>query len=366
MNLNLSINPLNQWANFKKKPLIIAGPCSAESEEQMLETCRELKKLNKVDMLRAGVWKPRTRPNSFEGYGLKALPWLKTVKEELGLPIAVEVATPEHIEQSLKFGVDVLWLGARTTVNPFNVQDIADALKGVDIPVMIKNPVNPDLALWIGAIERIYQAGIRNIAVIHRGFSTFQKTKYRNVPNWQIPIELRTILPNMPIICDPSHITGRRDLIQSVSQKALDLDYDGLMIESHINPAVALSDAEQQVTPERLGEILNELEVRNNQSSNVEFLSHLEELRTKIDELDHELIETLAARIRLVEKVGEFKKENNVTIFQIERWDEIFRTRPEWAEKMNIYKDFIAEVFKLIHVESIRTQTEVMNKKEVL
>ncbi|TAF64993.1 MAG: 3-deoxy-7-phosphoheptulonate synthase [Cytophagales bacterium] len=364
MKVNLQLNPLSAWVKKEGKPLIIAGPCSAESEEQMMQTCSELKNIG-VDMLRAGVWKPRTRPNSFEGYGLKALPWLLKVKKELGLPTTTEVATPEHIEQALKYETDVLWIGARTTVNPFNVQDIADALRGVDVPVMIKNPVNPDVALWVGAIERIYQAGIKNIAVIHRGFSNFQKSKYRNDPMWQLAIELKTILPEIPLICDPSHICGRRDLIQAVSQKALDLNYDGLMIESHINPVVALSDAEQQLTPHDLGKMLESLQMRNNNSENAFFINQLEDLRQKIDNLDRELIEVLAARVRLVEKIGEYKKDNNVTIFQLERWDQIFKTRPEWGKKLQLTEDFIAEIFKLIHVESIRKQTEVMNKRDL-
>ncbi|HAI76956.1 MAG TPA: 3-deoxy-7-phosphoheptulonate synthase [Microscillaceae bacterium] len=359
MNPPLTFTPLNAWANYDTKPLIIAGPCSAESEEQLMQTCLGLKQL-KVDMFRAGIWKPRTRPNSFEGYGSTALPWLKTVRDELQVPFAVEVATPQHIDEALKYGVDALWLGARTTVNPFNVQEIADALRGIDIPVMIKNPVNPDIALWIGAIERIYNAGITKIAAIHRGFSTFQKTKYRNVPMWQIAIELKTHFPAIPLICDPSHICGQRDLLQEVSQKALDLNYDGLIIESHINPEVALSDAEQQLTPVALGEMLDKLTIRLTRSNNAEFINHLEELRSKIDHLDRELLEILAARMLLVEQVGEYKKENNVTIFQIDRWDEIFRSRPEWGKKMHLNKDFIAEIYKLIHVESIRKQTEVM------
>ncbi|MDX2302879.1 MAG: bifunctional 3-deoxy-7-phosphoheptulonate synthase/chorismate mutase type II [Microscillaceae bacterium] len=366
MNLELKINPLNNWVNFKQKPLIIAGPCSAESEEQLMETCRQLLD-SKVDVFRAGIWKPRTRPNSFEGYGEKALPWVKTVKDELKVPFTIEVASPYHIEQALKYGIDILWIGARTTVNPFNVQEIADALKGVDIPVMIKNPINPDLHLWIGAIERIYNAGIRNIAAIHRGFSTLQNTKYRNIPTWQIPIELKTHLPEIPIICDPSHIAGRRDLLMEIAQKALDLNYDGLMIESHIDPDNALSDAQQQVTPHRLKEMLSELKIRivRDQNEDLEFINHLDELRDQIDNVDRELIEILKRRMALVEKACEYKRENNVTIFQVDRWNEIFRTRSEWAKKMSLNKDFITEVYKLIHIESIRTQTEVMTIQDI-
>jgi len=360
MNVNLEIEPMSQWLKAHKKPLIISGPCSAESEEQMLQTCTALKAL-KVDVLRAGVWKPRTRPNSFEGYGEKALPWLQTVKKKLGLPFAVEVANPKHIELALKHGVDILWLGARTTVNPFNVQEIADALKGVDVPVMLKNPINPDLALWIGAIERIYNAGIKKLAVIHRGFSSIQESKFRNVPNWQIPIELKTYIPDMPIICDPSHIAGNTELIQEVAQKALDLNYDGLMIESHYDPSIAMSDAKQQVTPTHLKSILEGLKIRimKDEIENQAFIDGLEEIRKKIDSVDREILEILRTRISLVEQACEYKRENNVTIFQVERWNEIFRTRGSWASKMNLNDEFITEIYKLIHIESVRRETEM-------
>ena len=366
MNLELKTNPLQNWVKFKQKPLIISGPCSAESEEQLMETCRQLMD-SKVDVFRAGIWKPRTRPNSFEGYGEKALPWVKAVKDELKVPFAIEVANPYHIEKALEYGVDILWIGARTTVNPFNVQEIADALKGVDIPVMIKNPINPDLKLWIGAIERIYNAGIRDLAVIHRGFSTLQNTKYRNIPIWQIPLELKTYLPEMPIICDPSHIAGRRDLLLEVSQKALDLNYDGLMLESHIDPDSAMSDPKQQVTPQAMKELLSELKIRviRSESEDTEFINHLDQLREQIDQVDRELIEILKNRMALVEKACEYKRENNVTIFQVDRWNEIFRSRSEWADKMSLNKEFIAEVYKLIHIESIRTQTEVITMQDM-
>jgi chorismate mutase len=361
MSANLTFKPLSSWIKYDQKPLVIAGPCSAESEEQLLNTARALKKLN-VDALRAGIWKPRTRPNSFEGNGVIALPWIQTVKKEVGLPFAVEIATPQHIEEALKYGVDILWIGARSTVNPFNVQEIADALRGVKVPVLIKNPINPELALWIGAIERIYNAGVENIAAIHRGFSTFQKGKYRNDPFWQIPIELKTIFPDLPIICDPSHIGGKRDLIFDLSQKALDLNYDGLMIETHLDPDNAWSDASQQVTPDRLAEILSDLKIRQASSDDAFFVNKLEEIRGQIDRADRELIEVLATRMSLVEKLGEYKKENNVAIFQVERWNEVFKSRPEWAAKMNVHEDFVAELFKLIHLESIRKQTEVSER----
>ena len=361
MKVDLQIAPLNSWLDYGEKPLVISGPCSAESEEQLINTCVQLKDL-KVDILRAGIWKPRTRPNNFEGHGVKALPWLQKAKELTGLPVAVEVATPQHIEQVLKYDVDILWLGARTTVNPFNVQEIADALKGIDVPVMIKNPINPDLGLWVGAIERIYSAGINKLAVIHRGFSSFQSSKYRNDPMWQIPLELKTLMPDMPIICDPSHIVGNRTFLQDISQKALDLNYDGLMIEAHIDPDNAWSDAKQQVTPVDLETILENLKIRVIRSENEDasFVSQLDELRKEIDKADRELIEILHNRMNLVEKACKYKLANNVTIFQVDRWDEIFKTRSEWADKMNVNKDFVAEIYKLIHIESIRQQTEVM------
>ncbi len=361
----LTFNPLSAW--IKKdadKPLIISGPCSAETEEQLVNTALALKKLN-VSAIRAGIWKPRTKPGSFEGNGAKALPWIKSVKEATGLPFATEVATPQHIEEALKAGADILWIGARSTVNPFTVQDMADALKGVDVPVLIKNPINPELALWIGAIERIYNAGIRNIAAIHRGFSTHRKTKFRNEPLWGIAIELKTAFPDLPIIGDPSHITGKRTAIYEVSQKSLDLNYDGLMIESHLDPDNAWSDAAQQVTPAALEQILAALRTRQATSDDALFMNQLEDMRHQIDDIDRELLETLAQRMNLVEKAGEYKREHNVTVFQQDRWGEIFKSRPEWAEKMRVNKDFVAEMFKLIHTESIRIQTEVTEREKI-
>ena len=360
----MNIAKLESWAGKKqgeeKKPLIIAGPCSAETEEQLLNTCKQLTS-NGVDILRAGIWKPRTRPNSFEGVGEVGLTWFKNVKKELGMPTATEVANAQHVELALKHEVDVLWIGARSTVNPFTVQEIADALKGVDIPVIVKNPINPELALWIGAIERIYNAGITKVAALHRGFSTYEKTKYRNAPMWQLAIELKSNLPNVPIIGDPSHIGGKREFILPLAQKALDLDFDGLMIETHIDPDNAWSDASQQVTPSRLTEILKELKVRTVSSADVEVVNQLEELRRKIDSIDSEIMEHLAARTRLVEKIGEYKKANNITVFQVDRWLKVFQTRPEWAEKQNLSKDFIANIYKLIHDEAIRIQTKIVN-----
>lgn len=364
MSVNLNVNPLESWANLKSKPLVIAGPCSAETPEQLLATAQGLKNL-KVDILRAGIWKPRTRPNSFEGAGEDGLKWLADTKKQVGIPVGTEVANPQHIELALKYGVDVLWIGARTTVSPFAVQEMADALRGVkNVAVLVKNPTHPELNLWIGAFERLFQAGITNLGGIHRGFSTYDKSKFRNQPVWQIPIELRRVAPQIPIICDPSHIGGKRDLIFEISQKAMDLNFDGLMIETHITPDKAWSDAEQQVTPERLGEILADLRIRQDSSSSQIFNDQLEELRKKIDNIDRELLEILAQRMAVVEKIGEYKKENNVTTFQVKRWDEIMKNRAETAKKMNLNPEFVTEIYKLVHEESIRKQTEIMKTTE--
>ncbi len=364
MNVTLKVNPLEKWAKMKSKPLIIAGPCSAETPEQLLATAKGLQSL-KVDVLRAGIWKPRTRPGAFEGAGEDGLKWLADVKKETGMPIGTEVAYPEHIELALKYGVDVLWIGARTTVSPFAIQEMADTLKGVkNVAVLVKNPTHPELGLWIGAFERLNQAGIENLAGIHRGFSTFDKSKFRNQPIWSIPIELRRVAPQIPIICDPSHIAGKRDLIFEISQKAMDLNFDGLMIETHINPEKAWSDADQQVTPERLGEILSELKIRQDSSTDQLFNDQLEELRRKIDNIDREILETLAARMAVVEKIGEYKKDNNVTTYQVKRWDDIMKNRAEQAKKMNLNTEFITEIYKIIHEESIRRQTEIMKAVE--
>ncbi len=346
----------------KGQPLLIAGPCSAETEAQTLATAQGVAALGNIDLFRAGVWKPRTRPGSFEGMGATALPWLQRVKAEFGLPTCVEVATPRHVEEALKFGVDVLWIGARTTVNPFAVQELADALAGTGVPVMVKNPVNPDVALWAGALERLARAGINDLAAIHRGFSTFAPSKYRNAPTWMLPIELKTRFPHIPLICDPSHIGGRRDLLLPIAQKALDLDYDGLMIETHPDPDHALSDAEQQVTPQRLGELLAELKYRRRSTDNADYNSKADELRQKMDVADREIIEALARRMGLVEELAEYKKANDVKILQLDRWQEIFTSRPEWAARAGVNQKFVAELYKLIHIESIRKQTEVLNK----
>jgi chorismate mutase len=348
----------------KGHPLVVAGPCSAETEEQVLATARGLRALGRVDLFRAGIWKPRTKPGGFEGVGTTGLPWLRRVKEETGLPTTIEVATPRHVEEALAHGIDVLWIGARTTVNPFAVQELADALAGTGVPVMVKNPVNPDVALWAGALERLERAGITDLAAIHRGFSTFAPSRYRNAPTWMLPIELKTRFPHLPLLCDPSHIGGRRDLLLPIAQKALDLDYEGLMIETHPDPDHALSDAAQQVTPQRLGEILGELQYRYRSSDNADYLNKAEELRQKMDVADREIIEALARRMAVVGELAEYKKENNVKILQLDRWNEIFTSRPEWAQRAGVNAKFVAELYKLIHLESIRRQTEIMQRPE--
>jgi chorismate mutase len=355
--------PLHSWLEYDSAPALIAGPCGAESHEQVFATAAQLSALKRVSLFRAGVWKPRTRPNSFEGKGEEALVWLKEMKSQFGLPATVEVANAQHTELALKYGVDVLWIGARSTVNPFSVQEIADALKGVDIPVMVKNPVHADLQLWVGAIERIYNSGINKIAAVHRGFHYYGKTKYRNKPLWQMPIELRTLFPDLPIICDPSHISGNTSLIYSVSQKALDLGMSGLMIESHYDPASALSDAQQQLTPQQLGEMLSRLILRKENTNDSFLLDKLQQLRSMIDEIDDELINVLKKRSQVVEQIGQYKKEHNITIFQLERWQEILRTRAQWAERAGVSRNHIEKICQLLHEESIRIQNDVMNNK---
>jgi len=360
--IELDIIPLSSWSGVEGRPLIISGPCSAETEDQLMTSARLLKEQH-IDVLRAGVWKPRTRPNAFEGVGEDGLKWLKQAKEETGLKIGTEVANPQHVELALKYGVDVLWIGARTTVNPFSVQEIADSLVGVDVPVLIKNPINPDTQLWIGAIERIYQAGIKKVAAIHRGTSSYDKIKYRNKPMWQMAIELKRLLPNIPIINDPSHIAGNRNLIFEVAQRAMDLGLDGLMIESHPNPEAAWSDAKQQVTPEVLGQILANLKIRKNTTDNVDFNHSLDDLREQIDAIDREIIEAIAGRFNLVEQIGQVKKDNNVTTLQMNRWDALLKDRKSKAEKLGLDMSFVGDIYNLIHKESIRVQSEIMNKK---
>jgi len=344
--------------------MIISGPCGVESEKQVHEIAGELSKLN-VHLLRGGIWKPRSRPDSFQGIGSEGLRWLKAAGIKNNLPVTVEVASPKHVEEALREKIDILWIGARTTVNPFLVQEIADALKGVNVPVMIKNPINPELELWIGAMERIDKAGIQHIAAIHRGFSTYEKTKYRNVPNWQIPIELKRRYPGLPLICDPSHICGTRELISSVSQTALDLNYDGLMIESHSNPDQALSDSQQQLTPSALKDLLANLVVRSAVIEDVIFRNLLEELREKIDSLDEDILNNISKRMEVAREIGKYKKENNITILQVQRWNEILRTRLQFGMDHELTREFILKMYELIHDESILQQTQMMNRKPV-
>ncbi len=353
---------IKTWLPSINEPLIISGPCGAESLDQLLKTAQQLKEINKVSLFRAGVWKPRTRPNSFEGKGEEALQWLTEVKKQFGFKITVEVANAQHTEMALKYGVDVLWIGARTTANPFSVQEIADALKGIDVPVMIKNPIHADLQLWIGAIERIYNSGISKIAAIHRGFHYYGKTKYRNKPFWQIPIELRTLFPDLPIICDSSHISGNKELIPSVSQKALDLGMNGLMIETHYNPDLALSDASQQYTPSQLNQLISKLVLRNQLSEDELITNKLSDFRKIIDEIDDELLNVLKKRMQIIEKIALHKKEQNISIFQLGRWQEILRTRVQWADKIGVSRQHIEKICILLHEESIRLQNKLMNE----
>ena len=354
--------------DWKKKdsnaPFIISGPCSAENPEQLLETATRLKSLGRVDLLRAGIWKPRTRPDSFEGVGEEGLAWLAEVGRDLQLPVTTEVASAEHVELALKHEVDVLWIGARTTVNPFSVQSIADALKGVDIPVMIKNPINPDMNLWVGAVERIRQAGIEDIVTIHRGFSFYGDSPYRNKPMWEIPIAMKTWFPDIPMFCDPSHICGRRDLLRTISQRALDLGFEGLMIESHRAPDEAWSDAAQQVTPENLGELLQSLQYKSEGSLDPLLTDNLAKLRNQIDEIDDEILRLIARRMEVAESIGEHKKEHDLMILQLQRWREIVDSRTALAKTLGLSKDFIAKYLEQIHKESIRKQAKVMNKDE--
>ena len=362
MKLDLNIQPLDSWIKTGKEPLVIAGPCSAETEDQLVATAHLLAATGKISALRAGIWKPRTRPGEFEGIGSIGLQWLKRAKDETGLPTAVEVATAKHVEEALNAGVDILWVGARSTANPFTVQEIADALKGVDVPVMVKNPVNPDLSLWIGALERINNAGITKLAAIHRGFSSYEKTAFRNEPMWDIAIHLKTLAPHLPMINDPSHITGNRSLIGYVSQKALDLDMQGLMIESHIDPSVAWTDAAQQVTPAALVEIIDHLTLRKPEVRDAGVKDKLAELRSQIDKIDDLVIQKVAERMQIAEKIGQYKKDNGITILQVNRWDEILNKRTTYAKALKLSAEFTEKLLELLHSESIRKQTEVMNK----
>lgn len=362
MNSSLDIVDVKINGKNLEMPLFISGPCSAETEEQVMETGRRVAELG-IPVYRAGIWKPRTRPGNFEGLGAVALPWLRKLKEETGLLIATEVANAYHIKEALDHGVDILWIGARTTANPFAVQELADYLGGKDVPVFVKNPVNPDIDLWVGALERMNKAGLKKLMAIHRGFSHYGQSPYRNKPHWEIPIELKRRFPNLPIIIDPSHICGRRDLLKEVCQKAADLDFDGLFVESHINPELALSDKDQQVKPEHLKGILDSLIWREPDISGMNGLKHdLELMRLKIDQIDDEILHIFRNRMDVVGKIGEFKKENKVTILQTNRWSEILLERKELGKNLGLSEDFISNIFKAIHQESINKQTVIMNE----
>ena len=354
--MELELEPLNLPSD-NERPVVIAGPCSAETEEQVMTTAKELAAKG-CHMFRAGIWKPRTKPGGFEGKGEEALPWMQRVKEETGMLTATEVATPEHVELAVKYGIDILWVGARTSANPFAMQSLADALKGYEGPVLVKNPVNPDLELWIGAMERINQAGVKRLAAIHRGFSSYDKKIYRNLPMWQIPIELHRRIPELPIICDPSHIGGRRDLIAPLCQQALDLGFDGLIVESHCNPDEAWSDAKQQITPEILDYILGLLVVRDEHTTT----EGLRQLRSQIDELDNNLMDLLSKRFRICREIGTFKKEHNMTVLQAGRYNEILEKRGAQASLCGMDPEFAAHVFELIHEESVRQQLKIVNE----
>lgn len=348
---------------WNKRPIIISGPCSAETEEQVLETAQRLAATGKVDMLRAGIWKPRTKPGMFEGIGTKALAWMANAKKATGLPITVEVATAKHVQDALQFDVDMIWIGARTTVNPFSVQEVCDALRGTDIPVLIKNPINPDLELWSGGIERLHKVGVKDVGMIHRGFSNYGNTEYRNAPMWHLPIEMKRRFPEMLIICDPSHICGNRTGLQSVSQKSIDLDFGGLMIESHIDPDNAWSDAKQQITPERLSEMLGELIWRIENSDEKEFITALAKLREQINQIDDELLTLIGQRMKIADKIGEYKRENNITILQTHRWNDILAKAFVKGELLGLNKEFITKYFDAIHLESIAHQNKIMNEE---
>ena len=364
-NSKLMEQTLNKTAAIEdvlaKRPLIISGPCSAETEEQMIKTATLLAETGRVDMLRAGIWKPRTRPGSCEGIGVKGLPWLLQAKKITGLPTAVEVATAKQVEDALSFDVDLLWLGARTTVNPFSVQEVADALRGANVPVFIKNPINPDLELWLGAVERVAKAGIKKIGIIHRGFSSYGNTEYRNAPMWHLAIEMKRRFPELMIINDPSHICGNRTLLQSVAQKAIDLDFDGLMIESHIDPDNAWSDAKQQVTPAKLVELLDSIKWRHETTDVKEFVVALEKLREQINHIDDELMQLLGQRMKIAEKIGEYKKNNSITILQTNRWNEILDRAFKKGENLGLGKEFITRYYDAVHMESINHQNKIMN-----
>ena len=363
--MKLELQKVEDWGLFENiaRPLVIAGPCSAENEEQVFQTAYDLKSRG-INVLRAGIWKPRTRPNCFEGVGAIGLPWLLRVRKELGMKISTEVANIHHVHEALKAGIDMLWIGARTSANPFAMQEIADALKGTDIPVLVKNPVNPDVELWIGALERLNMAGLKKLGVIHRGFSAYGKHKYRNVPQWQLPIEIRRRYPEMLMLCDPSHIAGKRMYVPEIAQQAMDLGFDGLIIESHICPDAALSDAAQQLTPESVGEMLGELVIRHAHTENIQYRESIDELRARIDVIDSELLDLLALRMKVSDEIGQYKKQNNITILQAGRWEKILQKVFAYGDKQGLDSEFLEKIFKAIHQASIDRQTSIMQVKK--
>ncbi len=361
MERRLDIVPVGEWGIFPEgKPLMIAGPCSAESEVQVMETARRIKSLG-INVFRAGIWKPRTHPNTFEGVGTVGLKWMQRVKNELGMKICTEVASEKHIFDCLKFGVDMVWIGARTTANPFLVQELAEALRDMDIPVLVKNPVSPDIDLWIGALERLNQAGIKKLGVIHRGFSTSGKIRYRNSPEWQLAVELRSRCPELPFFCDPSHIAGDRKYLQEISQRSLDLGLDGLMIESHCDPSCALSDASQQLTPEDLGTLMKNLAVRNPDSDSPEYKENIDRLREQIDAIDDQILSDIAMRMRISREIGEYKKRNNIAIIQASRWDAVLEKVTARGAEYGLSEHFISVIFNAIHDASVQVQNEILS-----
>lgn len=360
---NARMNPTVASLFESHKKLLISGPCSAETAEQVLHTARRLAAIGKIDLLRAGIWKPRTKPGMFEGVGSQGLPWLLEAKKQTGLPTTVEVATPKHIEEALQYQVDVLWIGARTTVSPFSVQELADALKGMDVPILIKNPINADVELWCGAVERMQKSGLKNIALVHRGFSSYGNSEYRNAPMWHLPIEMKRRFPSLKMICDPSHICGNRTLLQSVAQKSINLDFDGLMIESHIQPDEAWSDAMQQITPEALANLLDGLIWRNENTDEAAFLNALQALREQMNHVDDELLTLLGQRMKIAEDIGACKRENNITILQANRWKEIRENALQKAKKIGLSEEFIKQYVDAVHMESINHQSKVMNNE---
>ena len=362
---DLDIIPLYEWGMFKEpRPSVVAGPCSAETEEQVMETAKGLKELG-INVFRAGIWKPRTHPGCFEGIGNEGLKWFQRVKKEYGLKVSTEVASERHVYECLKHGVDLLWLGARTTANPFLVQEIADALEGADVPVLVKNPVNADLDLWIGALERLNRAGVKKLGVIYRGFSTFDKIKYRNDPQWQIAIELRSRYPELPFFVDPSHMGGSREYVQEISQRSLDLGFEGLMIESHCNPSAAWSDAKQQLVPEDLRDLLyNKLTVRDDDSDSPEWKENIDQLRAKIDVIDENLLYALGSRMKISRQIGEYKRDNNIAIIQASRWDTLLGKVVEKGKEYGLTEKFLNDVFNAIHEASVEIQNEIISKQK--